>query len=986
MILCCLLSLCLSDAVSVAEPGIRSIRIELPADDHEVVLSGPDSDWQLIVSAISENGDTLDVTGEAQFEAEPRGVVSVSASGLMTPRADGRTTVRIRAGRQETTVRVHVREIAVPRQLSFITDIAPILTRYGCNSGGCHGKKGGQQGFELALLGFQPELDYGPITDRIDRDEPERSDLLLKATKSDPHEGGKRFAEDSPVFRLLHRWITQGAPLKGTSAATVERLEIFPAERILNRNSQQRLSVLAHLTDGTIRDVGRLSRFEVNQPNIISVTEQGLVRPASRPGVGAVMVRYQAHVGVFRAIVPTGESVETQHDPLNFIDRLVFRQHRRIGVPASEECDDATFIRRATIDIAGRLPTVDEVREFAADSRPDRFSELIDRLLKSDDHADYFAGKWAAMLHNRRNSEKDPSEPTQAFFDWLGESIRNDRPYDRIVNDILTATGQEIRNPPIVWYRTANEPSVLVEDVAQLFLGQRIQCARCHHHPFERWSEQDYYGLAAFFSLLQIEDPPKQKKQKQKPPLNVSFRPGRSEARHPVSGQMILPTPPGSAPLENQGENDPRKDLVDWMVHPDNPFFARVLVNRYWKHFMGRGLVEPEDDLRLTNPATNSELLDALAVHFVKSRFSLRELIRAICLSRTYRLSAEPNGINLQDQQNYSRFLPRRVNAEVLLDAIDSLTLSKTRFAGSAGDMRAIQLPDNQSGSYFLSAFGRPAGMTVCECERAGSATLAQQLHLINSPEILEKVSGERARQLSSDKRTHTERVSELYLIALSREPQERELTSILSYLKARGVIESEHRPEPDRDAPQNTGRQTDIQIVAVLSSGESDTHSAVNAFDGDQKTRWSVNGTPHWIQFELSETARVNELRVGFDKGRRRYRFDLSVSADGRKWKNIKSFESSGKGNDLESFSFRAVSGKKFRLVHQGNSENAWANVHTIEVPGIRVSAAITDVSSAGPQTPRTGNSSGVSDAARQSYADIIWALINTREFQFNH
>ncbi|MFP6766488.1 MAG: DUF1549 domain-containing protein, partial [Planctomycetaceae bacterium] len=613
MILYCLLSVCLSDVLSAADPELQSIRIELLDAGHAIVLSGPDSNWQLVVTGISGSGDTLDVTRQAKFESEPQNVVSVSDSGLMTPRADGRATVRVRVARLETMVHVHARDIAVPKRLSFMTDIAPVLTRHGCNSGGCHGKKGGQQGFELALLGFEPELDYERLLSRVDPDQPDRSDLLLKATKVEPHGGGKRFDKDSPVFRLLRRWIAQGAPLEGASAATVKHLKILPRERILNRSNRQQLSVLARLSDGTIRDVTRLARFETDQPDIIGVTEQGIVRPDSRPGVAAVMVRYQAHVGVFRATVPTGESVEPQHEPLNNIDRLVFRQHRRIGLPVSAECDQATFIRRATIDIAGRLPTVDEVSDFIADTSPDPYQKLIDRLLNSEDYADYFAGKWSAMLHNRRSSEKDPREPTQAFYNWIRESIRNDRPYDRLVHGVLTATGQEVQNPPVVWYRTASEPSILLEDVAQLFLGQRIQCARCHHHPFEQWSEQDYYGLAAFFSQLQIDDPPKQKKQKQKPPLNVSFKPGRSEARHPGSGQRILPTPLGSPPLVIQDNSDPREALVDWMVRPDNRFFARVLVNRYWKHFMGRGLVEPEDDLRVTNPPTNTELLDALA-------------------------------------------------------------------------------------------------------------------------------------------------------------------------------------------------------------------------------------------------------------------------------------------------------------------------------------------------------------------------------------
>ncbi|MBC8289031.1 MAG: DUF1549 domain-containing protein, partial [Planctomycetes bacterium] len=515
-----ILLLLIPGSVEAADSRLASLRIEGVEKKSEITLSGLDSAWQLVVTRPAGESQ-LDVTAQAMFEATPSGIVTVSAAGLITPRADVQPTVPARPGSLIARVPFMVSGIATPLPPRSPTDGAPVFTRNSCNSGGCHGKKGGQEGFELALLGFEPKLDLQRVTDRVDADDPDGSYLLLKATKAEPHAGGQRFKKGSPAYNLLRRWIGQGAKPSADNQPTVERIEVFPKQRVLHREATQRLLVLAHLNDGSVRDVSRLSRYESNQEKILTASEDAIVS-AEQTGVAAVMVRYQAHVGVFQAIIPTGEQIDSQPEPLNFIDRLVFDQHRRLGISTSADCDDATFIRRATIDIAGRLPTLDEVSAFVEDSSPKKHSQLIDRLLDSDDHADYFAGKWASLLHNRRNREKDSREPTQAFHKWVRDAIRENRPYDELVRGVLTATGQETKSPPVLWYRMANEPSTQLEDVSQLFLGQRIQCARCHHHPFEKWSETDYYGMAAFFSRLKGDDPPKGKKQKKKSPLDVS--------------------------------------------------------------------------------------------------------------------------------------------------------------------------------------------------------------------------------------------------------------------------------------------------------------------------------------------------------------------------------------------------------------------------------------------------------------------------------
>lgn len=977
---------------------IRSISIVGADRVATANLDGPDSAWRIVVSGTSDDGDVFDVTPNARFRADPAGIIRVNESGIVTPVADGTASVVASVGELETTFQFTVRHVNKPRKLNFVTDVAPLFTRFGCNSGGCHGKKGGQEGFELALLGFEPQLDYDRLVKegdgyRIDLESPAESYLLQKAIKAEPHAGGKRFDKDSAAYRRLLRWIEQGASIDGDDASVVRRIEVLPTRSTIKIGGRQQLTVLAHMSDGSIRDVGQFAQFESNQPGVVTVDHDGLVSAEDTAGVAGVMIRYQAHVDVFHASVPTGRQVGEFPKPLNLADEHVFAQLKRLGIPASNTCDDATFIRRATLDIAGRLPTVEELESFTGSTAGAKFARLIDRLLESDDHASYFAGKWAAMLRNRRNTDRDSKAPTEAFYNWIRDGIRENRPYDEFVRDVLTASGEEGKVPPVVWYRSASDPSAQLEDVAQLFLGQRIQCARCHHHPFEKWSQDDYYGMAAFFSRLEVEDRPKQKKQKTKPPVKVSFKPGRAEAKHPRTGKPILPTPLESDSVQIDEKSDPRESLAEWMTRADNRFMPRVLANRYWKHFLGRGLVEPEDDLRVTNPASNPDLLDALAAHFVKSKFDSRALIRTICLSRTYRLSSAAKSGNIQDTQNYSRFLPRRLKAEILLDAIDVVTKTKTRFSGQGDKVRAIELPDNINGSHFLSAFGRPAGLSVCECERASAATLAQQLHMLNSPEIIEKVRGNRAGELSTDKRPHEQRIRDLYLVAIAREPLPAELAALQNYIDAKLGTSAKspsnaEAPEP-KAKPIRAAKSAIVQVTTITSSAKtSGDVSAKRAFDNDSKTRWSIRGKGHWIQVELSSAKSFTEIRAGFTKGERKYSFDLQFSNDGKSWTKAQRFESAGKGDGLQTFKFPSQTAKFVRMTHQGNSTgNDWANLHTLELPGIEAASDSIAVETVDrPIQSLSPQPASKIDEARKAYADIIWALINTKEFQFNH
>jgi hypothetical protein len=788
-------------ALPAAAAAPRSLHIETGRDSG-VVLAGRDS-WQQLLVTGRHDGSTHDLTRRASYSVRPAGVVSVAATGLVTPLREGVATITASVEGTSASVRVEVGHIDKDVPVSFAGEVVPVFTKFGCNAGGCHGKASGQNGFKLSLLGFEPDEDYEYLVKeargrRLLPSAAEQSLLVRKAAGLVAHGGGKRLEPGSPFYRLLVRWIAQGAPRGGPADPVVTGIGVWPRDRVLAPEDTQQLAVIARLSDGGTRDVTRMTQFEANQPELAEVSETGLVTTRKVPGRATVMARFQSFVDVFRATVPLGVKVDKLPPARTFIDALVFKQLKMLGLPPSELCDDATFLRRATIDLAGRLPIRKEVEEFLAEKDPKKDEKLIDRLLASSDHADYFANKWSAVLRNRRASAQDSPKPTEAFHAWIRESIVKNRPYDQFVRDILTATGEEIKTPPIVWYRELKEPAALMEDAAQLFLGQRIGCAKCHHHPFEKWSQEDYHGMAAFFARVQVKLPPPPPKKKPKIPLptlslsvpvaTVALKSGPASLVNPRTGRAVRPTGLGGAALELSADDDPRQKLVEWMTAPVNPFFARTLVNRYWKHFLGRGLVDPEDDLRLTNPPSNPELLDALARSFVESKYDLRKLVRTICTSTVYRLSAVPNAHNAGDRQSYSRFLPRRLHAEVLLDAIDAVTLFRSTFKGVKGGTRAVQLPDNLFDNYFLSVFGRPDAASACECERSSDASLAQCLHLLNSQEVLGKVSGRRARELARDKRPHAERLCDLYLEALARPPSKDELVTLLEHIEKKGA------------------------------------------------------------------------------------------------------------------------------------------------------------------------------------------------------
>ncbi len=794
-----LAGICWVGVVAAGEVGRKPLGMGDPGTLVELVIEtgrgtprlvGRDARQQLVVSGVYSSGQTRDVTAEVQYQVSPAGVVSVDASGYVVPQGDGTATVTAATSggggtsAKTAQIEITVERFSEPIPVHFANQVVPIFTKYGCNGGGCHGKSGGQNGFRLSLLGFVPSDDYEWLVKegrgrRLFPAAPDRSLLLQKAAAIVPHGGGQRLEPDSPAYDLLRRWIAQGMPEGDPQAARVVRIEVTPRERLMEKGARQQLAVIAHFSDGSTQDVTRMTQFVANDTEMASTTETGLLTTGSLTGSVAVMARYQGHVAVFRATIPLG--VETTGLPStdNVIDREVFGKLQQLGLPPSPVCDDATFLRRVTIDIAGRLPTAEEARAFLASRDPQKRAGWIDRLLDSEDYADYFATKWAAILRNKRNRNEDRYQ-TFAFHHWIRSAMQENLPYDRFVRAILTATGTVRTNPAVAWYRQVRDPYAQLEDTAQLFLGLRIGCARCHHHPFEVWSQEDYYGFAAFFS--RVGRKPGRRSNEER----IFHNRGVASARNPKTGRDVRPTGLGGKPLDIAPHEDPRVALADWISAPDNPFFARALVNRYWKHFFGRGLVDPEDDMRVTNPASHPELLDELARGFIQSGFDLKGLIRTICNSQVYQLSAEPNEWNIDDRQNYSRFYPKRLNAEVLLDAIDVVTGSPTRFGQVPSGMRATQLPDSGFNSYFLTVFGRPQAASACECERSSEANLAQSLHLLNSREIQAKLASGRAAKLAAAKSTPQDNIREIYLTAFSREPTEKELAVALAYLESK--------------------------------------------------------------------------------------------------------------------------------------------------------------------------------------------------------
>ncbi len=805
-----LAALIFAGGVSAADPPKKeSFRTELaplpkPSEitalvvqPKEVALKGSDSSQQLVVTATLADGRLVDLTGHVDYTADDAKLVRITSTGRVLPLLDGKTRLSASYGDKRAEVPVRTEAVRENLPINFGNQVVPIFTKLGCNSGGCHGKITGQNGFRLSLLGFEPELDYSTLTKedrgrRVSQSAPDASLLLMKASGQVPHGGGKRMEVGSDEYKLLRRWLSAGVPFGDASDSTVTRIEVYPDHRLLARQSQQQLAIYAHYSDGSIEDITRRAQYDTNDPEIAVVDGTGLIHTLALSGEAAVMARYLGKVTVFRATVPLGVKVpEYKFAHRTVVDDFTHKKWQELGIMPSDPCTDEQFLRRASLDITGTLPTAEQVKAFVADKDADKYDKLVDRLVDTPEYGYYFANKWADILRVKRDNQAGRAYGTFTFHNWIRESLAADKPYDEFARDILGATGDETKCPPTVWFKDIQTPEQFVDNTAQVFLGTRIQCAQCHHHPYEKWSQDDYWSMAAFFGRVGRKTLPVAglSAQNQNQQKLVVYTKATGTVRNKRSNLDAAIKPLDGDALEVGGETDPRQKLVDWMVQPKNPFFARAVVNRYWAHFFGRGIVDPLDDMRVTNPPSNPELLDALAKEFVAKKFSLKQLVKTIAKSQTYRLSATPNEFNRHDRQAYARYYPKRLSAEVLFDAVCQVTNSPSNFAGLPSDThaprRAIMLPDESFRSYFLDVFGRPQRLSACECERVTEANLAQVVHLLNSEEVQGKLSrvGGKADEMAKDPRPDAEKVTELFLSAVGEKPGDKKLKESLEFL-----------------------------------------------------------------------------------------------------------------------------------------------------------------------------------------------------------
>jgi Protein of unknown function (DUF1549)/Protein of unknown function (DUF1553) len=778
---------------SPSTPSALPAPASLTVTPAEIKLRGVDAVQHLLVTGPAHSGVDgwfHDYSRAASFASSDPRVAVVSADGVVSPRGDGEAEIRVGLGGVAATARVSVSDFGVESRVSFGNQILPILTKAGCNAGGCHGKASGQNGFKLSLLGFDPRFDFDAIVKegrgrRLFPAHPEQSLLLRKSTGEMPHGGGRRVERDSMEYALLLRWVLQGSPPGSKDDPSVVSIECTPRRSIVDRHAEQQVIVTATYSDGGRRDVTREVQFKSNEPEIAQVDARGLVRTDRSTGETAIMARYMGRVDVCRVTIPLPASPASIEGPdlprRNYVDDHVQARWKALNLTPSPLADDPTFLRRAYLDAIGTLPTVQEVRAFLDDPSPNKRAEWIDKLLSRGEYADFWAVKWGDLLRNQRKGQRDHQRGTYAFHAWIRNALATNMPYDRFVRSIVAAQGTVDQHPPVIWYRTVRNPTHQTNDTAQLFLGTRINCAQCHNHPYEKWSQEDYYRFQAFFARMGR----KSGETAQEPAIFVK---PDGAVRHPITGQVMAARGLDGPELRIDEDEDPRQKLVDWMADPKNPFFARALVNRIWGHFLGRGLVEPIDDMRVTNPPSNPELLDALARDFIDHRFDVKHLIRAIMNSTAYQLSSEPTPGNIQDRQNYARAYPKRLLAEVMLDAIGQATGSAEAFAGMPRGTKTIQLPDESIPSYFLEIFGRPQRETACECERPREANLAQALQLLNSTDLQGKIAAPQGRlaALLDAKADDGSVIEDLYLATLARRPRASESETIRKYLAAR--------------------------------------------------------------------------------------------------------------------------------------------------------------------------------------------------------
>jgi len=764
-----------------AESAARNI-VSIELFPKELVLSSVRDLRRLLVTGVGEDGLRYDLTSEATFSsAGPN--VQIDGDGYVVPVSAGETAVLVSAAGLEAQSRVRVQDVS-PVPVNFTTEVIPTLSKVGCNAGTCHGAQKGKAGFKLSLRGYDPLFDYRALVDdlsgrRFNRSMPSQSLMLLKPTQGVPHEGGFLFDEDHRSYKLIQQWIAEGCRFDEVSR--VDRIEVFPKKPLLQtRGDLQQLIVIAHFHDGSSREVTREAVFDTSDFEVATVGERGLVR-AVRRGEAATLVRYEGrYTAAPVAVIGSREGYEWIESPeFNFVDGHVNRKLERTQVIASDLCTDAEFLRRVSLDLTGLPPTADEARAFINDELDSQAKRTarIDQLMASPEFVDHWTLKWSDLLLSNRKFIKEKG--VWAFRNWIRSVVATDMPYDQFARELMTASGSSFENPAANYYRIAREPNEVMANMTQVFLGTRFQCNQCHDHPFERWTQQQYYELSAFFSGVG-------RKRGSRGDDEVIFTLASPNAvKHPGTGAAVaavFPFEHDAMPAEHE---DPRQVLAEWLTAAENPYFAKSLVNRYWSYFTGRGIIEPVDDIRASNPPSNPELLDALTNDFVAHGFDLKHLIRIIVTSHTYQRSFRTNRWNADDDVNYSHALPRRLAAEQLYDAIVVATGAPANIPGVPSGFRATQLPDPQIKLSFLDMFGRAPRESPCECERSSAVSLAQTLNLINGPTISNAIihpEGLVSRLINASADSD-KLIESVYLSVIGRYPTAEESTQAAAYM-----------------------------------------------------------------------------------------------------------------------------------------------------------------------------------------------------------
>ncbi len=773
MLICALLFVATSETGWADQAAPASINV-YPADVHLTTVRDRQS---LIVQSVYPDGITRDVTGEAKLTLSDPGIAKLEKN-VLYPVADGKGELTVEYAGHVVKVPVVVLNATADPPISFRLDVMPLFMKSGCNTGSCHGAARGKDGFRLSLFGFDPAGDHHRLTReisgrRINLAIPDESLVMEKSVGAVPHTGGKRFEPNSEYAETLRRWLTVGAPNDSGEVPKVLSVEIYPKGAVLDgEGATQQINVRAKYSDGTDRDVTSLASFSSNNDTSAPITQDGVVT-ADKRGEAYIMARFETHtVGTHFIVLPKGLKFAWSNPAeFNYVDKHMHEKFRKLRINPSELCSDEVFLRRATLDITGTLPTVEEYQAFMADMDAKKRDKKVDELLQRKAFVEIWVMKWAELLQVR-TTQQIAYKPMLRYYNWLQDKIANNVPMDKMVQELLGASGGTFENAATNYYQMERNPLKVSENVAQVFMGMRIQCTQCHNHPFDRWTMDDYYSFAAFFSQIG-------RKRGEDPREQIIFNSRSGEVRHLIGNRVMKPKFLGGEEPDVAGK-DRRVIMAQWLASNENPYFAKNLANIVWAHFFGKGIINEVDDVRVSNPAVNPELLDALADKFKEYNYDFKKVVRDICTSRTYQLSTKTNETNERDDRNFTHASLRRLRAEVLLDTISQATDTKNKFGGLPLGARAVQIANGNTSTYFLTTFGRATRATVCSCEVKMEPNLSQALHLLNGDTLHSKIAaGKLISRRIEEGKTPPEIIEELYIRCLTRKPTDEEIKQL---------------------------------------------------------------------------------------------------------------------------------------------------------------------------------------------------------------